>query len=320
MFNRSPAFFFFLLIGSSTLSAVIERTVERSFPVGQQARVKVDTFYGGIQVKSTDQPEVKVVVRQSIDASTPAAADGELREISLVIEQQPDGAVALKATYKKAVRWTWQKWPPIGLQVELTVPAACDLDLVTREGGVNLGNLKGRVNIRTMQGRVFAGEIDGPLTIWSAQGDIAVTACQGELHLTARGGNIIVGRTFGNSEISGVGGVVEVQAAHAALHASSNGSDMKIGFVYPLSGDSELHASGGDIGVTFETKIAATLDVRASTFSEISSRELPLQVRGGALGTSRLQADLNGGGPRVEIRSSGGSVRLLGVPLMPQPR
>lgn len=319
MFTRFRAFLFFFLIGASKLPAVIERSLERTFPIGQQARVQVETFYGNIQVKSTDQSEVKVVVRQSIDASTEAVADRELRDVSVVIEKQSDGVIVLRASYKKAVRWTWQKWPPIGLEVDLTVPRACDLDLVTREGGVNLGNVRGRVNIRTMQGRVFAGEIDGPLTVWSAQGDIAVTACTGDLHLTARGGNVVVGRAFGRTEISGVGGVVEVQAAHAALQATSDGSDMKVGFVYPLSGDSALHASGGDIGVTFETKIAATIEARSSAFSEVTARELPLQVRGGGLGTSRLQADLNGGGPRVEIRSSGGSVRLLGVPLMPTP-
>jgi len=317
VFTRYLAPVVLLAFSSLDSLAVIERTVERTFPVEHRAIVKVDTFYGSIQVKPTDRPEVKVLVRESIEAATPSAADRELRDLVLLLEKQPDGVVNLRASYKKTMRWAWQKWPPIGLQIEVWVPGAANLELVSREGQINVGNFQGEVKIRAMQGRVFAGEIDGPLSIWAGKGDIAVTACTGELNLTARGGNVVVGRALGPTEISGVGGEVEVQAASAALHAASDGSDMKVGFAYPLKGDSRLSVSGGDMVVTFDPRTSATLDVRASTFGKISARELGLKIVSGELGTSRLQANLNGGGSRVEIQSSGGSVRLLGVPAMP---
>lgn len=307
------------MLGASAVSAAIERTVERLFPLAHRAKVNVDTPYGSIHITSTDRPEVKIVVRESIDAASEEAANRQLRDLDLAIEQRPDGTVSLRASYKKALRWTWEKWPPVGLEIEMSVPTTSDLDLLSHEGAIEVGNVQGEVKIRAMQGRVFAGEIEGPLTIWSAKGDIAVTACQGELRLTARGGNIIVGRTIGRAGIAARGGVVEVQATHGALQAESEDSDLKVGFAYPLTGDSNLQASGGDILVTFDPRTSATIEARASTLSKVTVHDLPLVMEKGEASSSRLQATLNGGGPRVVIRSSGGGVRLLGVPAMPKP-
>ncbi len=312
-----PRLFVFVLLVFFPLPqthAVVERTIERTFPVANRAIVNVDTFYGSIQVLPSDRSDVRVLIRQSLDASTDADAERQLRNFEFVLEGTPDGRVTLAVRSRKSVRWTWDKWPPIGLVIEISVPWKCDLDLVSREGPLMVGNLQGKVNLRAEQGPVFVAEVDGAVTIWSARGDVSVTACTGPLDITARMGNVVVGRARGGIQIFEAGGAVEIQAAHGPLRVHAAGSDLKVGFAHPLRGGAELRSSGGDVVVSFDPASAAVIEARASAFGKVSARGLQLAVRSGSLGSSRVEADLMSGGPRVVIRAASGNIRLLSVP------
>jgi hypothetical protein len=96
------------------------------------------------------------------------------------------------------------------------------------------------------------------------------------------------------------------------MHIDANGADIKAGFVHPLTESSELRASGGDIEAVFDPRSACTLSARASTFGAVKVKNLTLAIKSGKIGASSLAATLNGGGPKILINSSGGSVRLTG--------
>jgi hypothetical protein len=73
-------------------------------------------------------------------------------------------------------------------------------------------------------------------------------------------------------------------------------------------------ASGGDVEATFETTVRANVDVHASTFGQVRFHDLALATTSGKLGDSHIIGTLGGGGPLLQIRASGGNVRLRGVP------
>lgn len=301
----------------TTARAVIERVVERSFPAGTHPILTIDSFFGPVAVTTHEAAEVKIVVRESIEAETEAAADEILKVLDLNFETGPGGALTLQARLRHSLRWSWQKWPPIGLRIEVTVPSTCDLKIRTGEGSIDVGALRGRVDLRNESGNIFASAIDGPASLASARGDIAVAACTGELQIDAREGNVMVGRAAGRARISGVGGTIEVQRSPGPLDLRGDGADVKVGLAYPLTGDVDVVAGGGDVLASLERGIAADLNARASAFGEISVRELPgLEVTRGRPGGSKLEGRLQGGGPRVRLRASGGNVRLLGVPAL----
>lgn len=291
--------------------ALIDRVVERTFPASGPVILKVDTAYGAIQVKTSDEPEIKIAVRQSVDASTEAAADQLIaRELELEMTANEAHAVVVRARSKKSMHWTWEKWPPITMTIEVTAPKSCELNLVTRNGAISVGNFERNVTALTAQGAIFIGETGGEVSASSAQGDVSVTACARRLKIDARAGNVVVGRAFGPTEISGSGGAVEMQAARGPLRLTAEGGDVKVGFTMPLSGESDIRADGGAATVSLPLDAAATLDVRGE---KISARELMVSPKSGAVGAPKLQADINSGGPRIVVRASG-SVRLLGVP------
>ncbi|MFV2091374.1 MAG: hypothetical protein ACC642_12000 [Pseudomonadales bacterium] len=73
------------------------------------------------------------------------------------------------------------------------------------------------------------------------------------------------------------------------------------------SGNADLKTSGGSVTVFVEPTIAVALDARTS--GGRASSELPITVLGSA-SKDRLEGDINGGGPLLKLRSSGGSVSL----------
>lgn len=308
--------FFGLALGAPflTASALIERTVDRTYPVSGRAVVKVDSFYGEIRVKSGDSPEVKVVVHESMDVKTEDAADRALRDLDLAIDASSSGVVTVRAQTKRSVRWSWEKWPPVVLAIEVSVPKTCDLELLTREGAIVVARVRGDVNVRALQGPIFLGEIDGNVTAWSEQGDVSVTACSAKLNVNAKAGNVVVGRALGQTDITGAGGAVEVQAAKGPLRVTSDGGDLKVGFAYPVNGDAALENASGDILLSFDPKSAVAVDARAASGAKVVARDLPFVAKTGELGSRRFEGTLNSGGPRVAARASTGGIRLLGVP------
>ncbi len=299
---------------SARAQAVIDRVIDKTFEVKSGVTVNADTFSGGITVTASDDARVHVLVRQTVEATDEKAAEALLAKLDVTLEQAKDGGIVLKITPRHAVRWTWQNWSPAALVIELSVPRSCQLDLRTGEGGVTVGALKGNVSARTAAGAIFIGEIEGEVAATNTRGDVSVTACTGALKLLAKNGNVLIGRSGGRAELSAVDGVIEVQAARGAVIARGNRTDIKISFVHPLTEASDLKADGGDVTVGFDPRSAATLNARASKFGSVRVRDLDVTVVKGKPGESTLTGTLNGGGPLIKLRASGGQVRLNAVP------
>lgn len=294
----------------------VERTLEKTFAATATPTLRMEAFHGDIAISTHDQAEIKVLVRQAINVKTEAEADKRLADVDFIFEQKGD-EVVLRALYKRAVRWVWEDWPPVKLSFKVLVPRVCNLDVLARDGGITVGNLHGDVKLKAFSGAVFTGEIEGSLAITNVRGDISVTACTEKLTLEAKAGNVSVGRTGAIAIIKGAGGDVEIQSVRGRLDVEANGSDLKVGFAHPISGTAKLYSAGGDIAASLDPRSACTVSARASTFGEVKLRELSLGITSGQAGGARVEGTLNGGGPAIDIRASGGNIRLNGVPTEP---
>lgn len=316
---RSAAFFFAVFLSATQARAIIDRVVEKKFavPAGSTASLDVDTFYGPIKLTTTNDPTIHVVVREAIEAKDDAEADRQLRDLDLQVSQAPSAGVekvTVRAAYRRTVHWSWEKWPPLGLAFEIEIPARCQLRLVSHEGAITVPALRGDIEVLAQNGEVFVGAIEGAVNVKAGVGNVTVTSCAGPLTIDARSGNVLVGRLQNSATIDEVGGTVEIQSSHGPLHVRGDGSDVHVGFVYPIRGDADVRASGGDVDASFESTVRANLDARASTFGQVRIRELDLNLTTGAAGDAHVAGTLGGGGPLLQIRASGGNVKLRGVP------
>jgi hypothetical protein len=306
---------FVLVFFTLPAEAVIERVLDKTFSVtSDSATVRVDTFSGGIKVTTSDSPQIRVLIRQTVSTDDAAAAEEAIARLEVTLEQNADGCVLLNIDPRHRVRWTWQNWSPVTLAIEITVPRACGLQLRTGEGPIQVDSLRGNVVAETERGTIFLGEIDGDVTATNERGDVAVTACTGKLRLKTKSGNLLVGRSGGPAQLHAVDGVIDVQAAKGPIAARGDRSDIKVSFLPSVRAPSELKSSGGDITVGFDPASAFSIDAQSSTFGLVRVRDLELKTIPGSDEASRVTGMLNGGGPLLKIRAAGGNVRLNRVP------
>lgn len=295
----------------SAVAAGLERTVEKEFQAGTHPTLHLEICQGPVRIETATDGHIHFLMRESIEAASETAADEAQKEL-LVDFRQEAGDVRASVRFRRSVRWAWESWPPVALACTIRVPRTCNLDLVLHDGDLTVGALDGRVSVRTDSGAIFTGEMAGPLTLESRRGDVSVTACRGELMITAKSGNVTVGRVSGPTVISASGGLVEVQSVRGKLRIDADGADIRAGFAHPCLESAELRAAGGDVAAIFDLRDAFTLKARSSRFGQVSVKNLSLAVASGKPGTSSVVGTLNGGGPLVEIESSGGNVRLIG--------
>jgi|GEM_PF-1486288 len=316
---ESFAAIFCALIAAHEAHAIVDRVVDRQFPVPAHtlASIDVETFYGAIKITTTADPVIHVVAHEAIEADNDAEADRQLRDLDLQIAGVSESGaqkVTVRSAYRRSVHWSWEKWPPLGLSFEIEIPARCQVRIVSREGAITVPAVRGDVDVRAQNGDVFLGAVAGNAAVKSGLGNVTVTSCTGSLAIDARSGNVSVGRLQGEAKIDAVGGTIEIQASHGSLAVHGDGSDVRVGFVYPIRGDADVFASGGDVEASFESTVKANLDVHASSFGQVRIRELQLATSSGHAGDAHVVGTLGGGGPLLKIRASGGNVRLRGVP------
>lgn len=289
--------------------------MERSFEVTGGAALKVDTFYGTVNVREVPGAKtINVVVIQTADVESEAEMDERMKMLELRLDASAEGGVSVSAEFRRSVTWTWQNWPPLALEVEILVPSRCDLTVRTGDGRIIVGSVSGNVELVSETGSIFAKEITGSIKARSRAGPIAIAACTGEVEVSTLTSNITVGRAGGTATLSSRGGYIELQRASGQVVLRGNGSDAQVGFVAPIREPADLVLSGGSLVLELETNAASTLDLRASRFGRVNLRgELPMNVSAGGIGKSTLQADVKGGGALIQARVSGGNVWLRPV-------
>jgi len=238
------------------------------------------------------------------------------------IEFQADGNL-ISGEIKR--RKPHRGWFSRGLKIAVTLPASFDLDLDTSGGDVSVSAVAGEIKAATSGGNLSFEQVSGPVTGDTSGGSIHLESTIGNADLKTSGGNITIGTVDGNIEASTSGGNITVARGSGSVTAKTSGGNIGIDEVYGVlsattsggnirayiveqpEADCRLTASGGSITVTVDPLVALTLEARASGGS--IETELPVTVRG-KLARSRLEGDINGGGPLLYIRSSGGSIRL----------
>ncbi len=290
-----------------TAFAKIERVVEKTFTVQPGGLLQVATQGGNVKVVTSADSVVKVVAREKIHASTDAEADKILEKLTLTIEQTP-GGVSAEAKYEKgSPGFHWGSWPPVQVDFTVTVPAKYNVELKTSGGDVTVGDLQGKVNARTSGGDIALGKIAGDIDAGTSGGDVKLEEGMGAVKLGTSGGDVHVGRAVGPTDLGTSGGNIEIGSVENTLHASTSGGNVKAGIAGSLKGDCKLSTSGGRVKVTVDKAAAFNLDASTSG-GDVDATGLTITIEHGGAGRSKLAGAVNGGGPLLKLRSSGGDI------------
>ncbi|MFZ5497338.1 MAG: DUF4097 family beta strand repeat-containing protein [Verrucomicrobiota bacterium] len=298
-----------LLALSPALDAKITRTVEKTFSVQPGGRLQASTQGGDIVIHTSDQPQVQVTVRQVIRASTEAEADELLAKLTLKLEQSGND-VTIDSRYERQGPGGWfRNWPPVNVSFEVTVPRQFNLDLGTSGGDITVASLAGEVRARTSGGDLKFDRIDGDLDAGTSGGDITLNEGTARAKLHTSGGDISVDRAGGPTEVSTSGGDISLNSVVRLVRASTSGGDVRAAITGPIREDTMLSTSGGNVDVQVAPDTGFHLDASTSG-GDVRADGITITLEKGGVGKHRLVGAVNGGGPRLTLRSSGGDIRV----------
>jgi hypothetical protein len=211
------------------------------------------------------------------------------------------------------------------LKIDVQVPTDTTVAIDTAGGAIEVRDLRGRVTADTSGGAITVAGIDGDVDADTSGGGIRVADIRGNAVLDTSGGGIEASNVDGQVEADtsggGIhlvdvtgdlsadtsGGPIEIVNAGGRVLADTTGGGIEVSFAAGNDRGGRLETSGGGITVAIDPGVA--LEVDASTSGGTVRTDLPLTVRGSA-SKRALRGTLNGGGATLELRSTGGGIRI----------
>lgn len=282
-----------LLTMSAALAAAAETPVHKTFNVAAGGTLTIDADVGEIRVSPGSGGVTVDVYRHGASE----------RDLNITFDQQQnDVTVRARAEHSR-----WFNWNEGEVEFVVTVPSNYNLDLRTSGGDIKIGDLQGSVHSRTSGGKIETGSITGPVDARTSGGGVSVASASGNADLRTSGGSIEIRHAGGDLLARTSGGSIAIDEALGTVDAETSGGSIRARFAQQPKADSRLSTSGGNITVSVASSVALDLDAHTSG-GDVDS-DVPVTLLGHQRDSS-LEGKINGGGPRLVLRSSGGGIRL----------
>lgn len=296
--------------------AATEDSIHKTFNVAPGGTLTLDTDVGDVRV----DPGASGV---TIDVRRHARTADIMRDFQITFDQAGNN-VNVRGTYTHSSHWfDWGN--DLSAQFVVTVPSNYNIHVSTSGGDIRLADFTGEIRVKTSGGNLEVGRINGPVDARTSGGDVKLESATAAIDLRTSGGSITLGqagssvqaRTSGGSidirRVAGdlyahtSGGSIVVQDALGAIDGETSGGSIRARFSQQPHADSRLSTSGGGITVSVAGNVAVDLDAHTSG-GDVDS-DVPITVLG-KQSDSTLQGKINGGGPRLVLRSSGGGIHV----------
>jgi hypothetical protein len=134
-----------------------QRVESQNFVLPLDGTVVIDTYRGAIDVVPGEGREVQISVSMLSPNEDTEEARHALNALQLSFDQV-EGDVIFKARNPRetGVKFIWEDQSNLAISINVTVPQEVNLDLVTRDGGITVGNLNGDMKARTEPGTIFS--------------------------------------------------------------------------------------------------------------------------------------------------------------------
>jgi Toastrack DUF4097 len=272
-------------------------TVERTFDVSPGGTLKLDTDQGSVEVRSVPGNQVRVHVERE-------ARDGRDDDFELRFNQSGSD-VTVEGDAPES--FGWRHWNRFRIHFEIEVPQQYNLDIDTSGGSIDIADLQGDIDCRTSGGSIRVADTDGRVDCRTSGGSIHIGRTEGSVLAKTSGGSIHIDHSGGSVVAKTSGGNVTVDEVFGSIDASTSGGSVQATLTSQPLADCRLSTSGGRIEVTLASTVAVDLD--AKTSGGHVDVDMPVLVQGTIARTS-ISGQINGGGPQLYLRTSGGSIYI----------
>jgi hypothetical protein len=269
------------------------------FNVSGNVSLEVQTSGGSIKAfgSSDDKVRVEMYVRKRGRYINPGKADLSKYDIEIT---QSGNTISALAERKGN---NWNNRDSYSISFIVYTPNDTRTRLRTSGGSVSASNLTGTQELRTSGGSVKVEGINGDMVLRTSGGSISITDAQGGVEANTSGGSIQVRHLTGNLDARTSGGSINLEQIAGNVEARTSGGSINAEVISPAETIS-LRTSGGNIRIKVPQENGYDLDLDANrVYAELINFN-------GRAEKDRIVGDFNGGGTRIEAKTSGGSVRI----------
>lgn len=282
-----------------------EHKMEKSFTVKKGGELIVDADIGSIDVSAHNKNIVEAVIYFKSKHGSEKDLMDQIDEFDIHLSRTGDNVhIELKRDRHKD--W-WGNNNRLQIHFDIIVPKEYNVNLNTSGGSISVKDLDGNAACRTSGGSLYFGFIKGLIDGNTSGGSISIEGCEGDVGVKTSGGGIRIGRAKGSVEAFTSGGSIDVEEVFGNIEAKTSGGHVNCTLTKQPTSDCMLQTSGGSIKVNIKRDIRLSLD--ASTSGGRVSTDFPVTVKG-KLNGHRLNTDINGGGPTLTLRTSGGGIHI----------
>ena len=331
--NRTAPRFALLLAALCVLPticrAATEENLKTNFTAFPAGKLMIDVDSGAIEVRTHAVQEIQVDVHRRISMRTAAKEQQWLTDRPVTFSREGN---TLKIRARKSgvtAGWSWSiGTQSIDCRFVVTVPVEFAAELVTSGGSIAVKGLHGALKANTsggglrfedtkgeLHGDTSGGGIqlkncDGTLRVETSGGGIKSDGGRGSLHADTSGGSIEVRQFAGPATVHTSGGGIRLEGVAGEVRGETSGGSINAVVSAPVPGPIHLSTSGG--GIEVKIPKSAAFQLTAETSAGHVTCDLPIDSKDKP-DRSHLSGPVNGGGPKVSLETSAGSVHIRAI-------
>jgi Putative adhesin len=318
-----PALLIFMMAAVAAMPAFAQQDghFDRTLSVTGAVDLSVQTGSGNITVRPGDASKVEVhgVIHANhswmggdvaarihdIETNPPIQQNGNTIRIGHFDDREREHNISI--SYEVIVPAQTKLHSESGSGDESIDGIAGPIETTSGSGELKVSNIGGEVHARTGSGGVELNSIKGNARVSSGSGTIRAIGIAGGLNASSGSGEVKLEQTAaGDIDISTGSGDVEIKGAKGAVHVSTGSGEINAQGV--PTGDWKLRTGSGSVTVNFPPEAAFDLYARSSSGNIETKHEISVE---GTMSQRELRGKVKGGGVRVELSTSSGSINIL---------
>jgi DUF4097 and DUF4098 domain-containing protein YvlB len=288
-----------LLMGLEPKKTRVEAQFHQTYPLQPGAKLNLENVNGSVEITAWDQ--------NTLDVSATRYADSQELLDQLKIDVSVSSGGALIRTL-----------PPTqpgnaGVKYVIKAPRRVELtEIRTTNGSVRIDGLEAGANLRTTNGAVQATKTRGKLQIATSNGSVQIQDVEGDTEVQTSNGAVQASAIRGPVAATTSNGNVKVDLEDSrggpiTLKTSNGGVELKLAAI--SRSDVQASTSNGSITVRIPASSGANVRAQTSRNNRISS-DFDIRKQGDTE-PSRLEGVVGPGGPKLDLTTSQGSIRIL---------
>ena len=256
-------------------AATLTEKFQKTYSLKSNGGVELQNTNGAVTVEAWDQNEVRIEAEKKVKADDDKARE-IMKQLQIEVTETAGGLRIVTRMPKRdgSLRdWLSGDNVQVGVEYRIRVPRGARLGIENTNGKLTVTGTQGQADLETTNGGIVVDQAGGEIEIGTTNGSIEVTRSAGVVQASTTNGSIDV----------------ELDAAPDADQLSFSTTNGGITLRVP-----------GNAGMTLD---AAATNGRVSSDFEVTS--------GGRSERRRLEGDVNGGGGKVRLRTTNGSIRIV---------